>query len=335
MKKIVFTIILAAAAAVLVYRGELFTPKGKIIKRTRFLMDTVFTIQVPNSLGLRRTEAAMERAFDRMSEVDKKFNVLNQDSPAYRFNSERQPISDPEIYSLVKAGTDISRETGGAFDMTAFPLTETWGFFNHEIATRAVPSAGAIKGALSAVGWKRLSLRDGKVFPADARVKLDMGGIAKGYAIGEAVKVLKEAGITSALILAGGQVQVFGSAGEGKPWRVGVRNPRREGYMAGLQFSEETGISTSGDYERFFEADGVRYHHIVDPRTGYPARGLMSVSVIAPDPVKADALSTALFVMGRDRALAFARKRPDIDVIIVDDKGKIFSSRENPAGAER
>jgi len=330
MKKIVLMVILAAAAAAFFYRGELFTPKGKMIKRTRFLMDTFCVIQVPNQLGLRRTEAAIERAFDRMAEVDRKFNVLNPDSPAYRFNTARQPISDPEIYALVKTGVEISAETGGAFDMTAYPLTEAWGFFNHEIATRTVPSGAALRQARSAVGWRRLSLRDGKVSAADKTVKIDLGGIAKGYAMAEAIKVFKAAGVTSAMILAGGQVQVFGEAGEGKPWRIGVRNPRREGYMAGLQFSEETGISTSGDYERFFEADGVRYHHIVDPATGYPARGLMSVSVITPDPVRADALSTALFVMGRDRALAFARKRPELDVIIVDDSGKIYNSRENP-----
>jgi thiamine biosynthesis lipoprotein len=335
MKKIVALVIVVCLAAIAFYRADIFTPRGKIIKRTRFMMDTLCTIQVPNELGARKTEAAMERAFDRMSEVDRKFNVLNQDSPAYKFNNGRQPISDPEIYALVKTGLEISRETGGAFDMTAYPLTDLWGFYKSEVSTRTVPSGAAVRQVLAKVGWRRLLLKDGTVFPADKDVKIDLGGIAKGYAIAEAVKVLKASGIKSALIIAGGQVQVFGSAAEGKPWKVGVRNPRHDGYMAGLEFTEETGISTSGDYERFFEADGVRYHHIIDPGTGYPARGLMSASVITPDPVQADALSTALFVMGRDRALALAKKRRDLEILIVDDKGKIFNSREIPEGSGR
>lgn len=334
MKKALFIMAVVGAAALLAYRGGFFTPKGKIIKRTRFMMDTLCTIQVPNELGARKTEAAIERAFDRMAEVERKFNVHDQDSPAYKFNNARQPISDPEIYGLVKRGVDISRETGGAFDMTAYPLTELWGFFDKEASSRTVPSGAALKGALARVGWQRLILRDGSVFPADKDVKIDLGGIAKGYSIAEAVRTLKDSGVTSALILAGGQVQGFGHAGEGQDWKVGVRNPRRDGYMAGMVFTEETGISTSGDYERFFEADGVRYHHIVDPRTGYPARGLMSVNVMLADPVLADALSTAFFVMGRRKTEEYARRHPGIHYMIVDDKGKIFSSRENPAGGK-
>jgi len=336
MKKTI--VVIAALAATLAWalacRGGYLAGDGKLIKRTRFMMDTLCTIQARNEQGRFKTEAAINRAFDRMAEIDRKFNCTNPESPIYKFNHDRTPITDPEIYGLVKKSVGISRETGGAFDITAYPLVDLWGFFTTSASSQTVPSPAAIKLAMSKVGWRRILLSGAAVTPADPGVMLDLGGIAKGYSIAEAERILKTDGIKSALILAGGQVQVFGSAGEGDPWKVGVRNPRKEGYMAGLVFTEETGISTSGDYERFFEVNGVRYHHILDTKTGYPAKGLMSVSVITPDPVRADALSTALFVLGEKRALDFVRAHPDLDAIIVNDKGAVSNSRENPADAK-
>ena len=328
MKKTAIILLLAAAtAAVFFYRADIFTKKGAIIKRTRFMMDTLCTIQVPNEAGVSKTEAAISRAFDRMAELDIKFNCTNPGSPLYKFNNARVPITDPEIVELVKRALEISRETGGAFDITVQPLVDLWGFFTTSASSQTVPSPQSIKLALSRTGWRRISVKNGAVIAADKDVRIDLGGIAKGYSIGEAVKVPKAAGVRSALILAGGQVQVFGSAAPGVPWKVGVRNPRKEGYIAGLAFDSETGISTSGDYERFFEVNGVRYHHILDPKTGYPARGLMSLSVITQDPVWADALSTALFVMGPQRALEFVKRQSGSEVIIVNAEGEIVTSQ--------
>ena len=337
MKKILLTaaVLLAAAALAYAWRGGYLRGDGRLIKRTRFMMDTLCTIQAPNQHGRLRTEAAIERAFDRMAEVDRKFNGLNPQSPVYKFNHDRLPVADREIYSLVRTAAELSAETGGAFDITAYPLVDLWGFYTTSSSSQTVPSPEKLRVARSRVGWRRLKLEGGLVTPADGEVMMDLGGIAKGYALGEGVKALKAGGLTAGLILAGGQVQTFGSAAPGVPWKVGLRNPRKEGYIAGLPFDSELGISTSGDYERFFEANGVRYHHVLDPKTGYPARGVMSVSVITPDPVRADALSTALFVMGPESALAFARRRGGLDVIVVDAKGGISSSRENPAGVTK
>ena len=319
-----------AAAAVFHYRTDLFTKKGAMIKRTRFMMDTLCTIQVPNEYGASRTEAAINKAFDKMAEADRKFNCTNPESPIYRFNVDRTPITDPDAVALVKEALEISRETGGAFDPTVQPLVDLWGFFTTSVSSQTVPSPEKIRVALARTGWRRLSVANGVVTGADNEVRIDLGGIAKGYAIGEAEKALKAEGVTSALILAGGQVQVFGSVAPGVPWKVGVRNPRREGYIAGLAFDSDTGISTSGDYERYFEVNGVRYHHILDPKTGYPARGLMSLSVIAPDPTIADGLSTALFVMGEKKALEYVKKLPGYEVILVNAEGKIVTSDAVP-----
>jgi thiamine biosynthesis lipoprotein len=331
MKKIIIMIVLAAAAAATFhYREELFTPKGRIIKRTRFMMDTLCTIQVPNELGVARTTAAINKAFDKMAELEKKFNCTDPASPIYAFNERRTPITDPEIAAVVGRALEISRDTDGAFDPTVQPLVDLWGFFTTSASSQTVPSPQRIREALAATGWRRIIVKDGRVTAADPRVKLDLGGIAKGYAIGEAMKVLKAEGVKSALLIGGGQVQLYGSAGPGLPWKIGLRNPRKEGYLAGLAFDSETGISTSGDYERYFEVDGVRYHHILDPKTGYPARGIMSMSVITQDPMMADALSTALFVMGQKKAIAFAKARPGMGVILVNSSGAVVTSGEAP-----
>lgn len=337
MKKrmIILAVLAAAFAGLYAWRAGYLYGDDKILKRTRFMMDTLCTIQARNGAGRLKTEAAVERAFDRMAEIDRKFNCTNPESPIYKFNNGRTPITDPEIVGLVKQAQEISRETGGAFDITVQPLVDLWGFFTTSASSQTVPSPQAVKLALAGSGWRGILVRDGAVTAAGSGVRLDLGGIAKGYSLGEAAKVLKAGGVSSALILAGGQVHVFGSAGENVPWKVGVRNPRNDGYMASLAFTEETGISTSGDYERFFEVNGVRYHHLLDPRTGYPARGLMSVSVITRDPVRADALSTALFVMGPRRAMEFVKGRPGLDAILVDSKGEILNSREFSPGAEK
>ncbi|OGR78115.1 MAG: hypothetical protein A2X32_01800 [Elusimicrobia bacterium GWC2_64_44] len=327
-------VLLAALAAALGWayalRSGAFTPKGKIIKRTRFMMNTLCTIQVPNDLGARATGAAIERAFDRMAELDKKFSVTNPESAVYKFNHDRAPITDPDVAAVAGTALEVSRATGGAFDITVQPLVDLWGFYTTSASSQAVPSPEKIKAALAKTGWRRIILKDGRVTAADPEVRLDLGGIAKGYILGEGAKALKAAGVKSALLLTGGQVQSFGTAAPGLPWKVGLRNPRNDGYVASLPFDSEMGVATAGDYERYFEAGGVRYHHILDPKTGYPARKTMSVSVITPDPAWADALDTALFVLGPERALAFARER-GLDVIVIDAAGKIQTSRENPA----
>jgi len=331
-------VLLAALAAALAWayalRSGAFAPKGKIVKRTRFMMNTLCTIQVPNELGGRATEAAINKAFDRMAELDKKFSVTDPESAVYKFNKDRAPITDPEVAAVAETALEVARATGGAFDVTVQPLVDLWGFYTTSASSQTVPSPDKIKAALAKTGWRRISVKNGRVTAADGEVRLDFGGIAKGYILGEGAKALKAAGVKSALLLTGGQVQAFGTAAPGVPWKVGLRNPRNDGYVASLPFDSEMGVATAGDYERYFEAGGVRYHHILDPKTGYPARGTMSVSVITPDPAWADALDTALFVMGPKRALEFARRR-GLDVIVIDAAGKISSSREVPAGAKK
>jgi thiamine biosynthesis lipoprotein len=282
-------------------------------------MNTAVTIQLPGDPSVRKLS---EKAFDRMEEVDRKFNVLSTESPIYHFNYENVPITDPEILALVETSLELSRESGGAFDVTVYPLVDLWGFFRD---APAVPAQADIAACLKRVGWGQLRIEGGSLRKLNSDVEIDLGAIAKGYAVGEAVKVLKDEGVTSALIDAGGDIYAIGEV-YGRPWKVGIRKPRGEGVVGVLDVSDLT-IVTSGDYERYFEKDGVRYHHILDPASGFPADGLMSVTVICDDPVQGDGLSTALFVMGAEKGMELVEDLDGVESIMVTKDGKVLISQ--------
>ncbi|MFQ5866907.1 MAG: FAD:protein FMN transferase [bacterium] len=291
----------------------------KIQKQTRFLMDTYCTIQ---AVGPKKVvNRAISLALDRMEEIDKKFNVLDPNSPLYEFNNKNIPTTDQEILDLLKIAQQVSKESIGAFDITIYPLITLWGFYGD---SPALPGKQKISEYLKKIGYKKLFIKNGKLTKLKEDIKIDLGGIAKGYAVSEAIKVLKEEGIKSALVDAGGDIYALGKL-KGKDWKVGIRNPRGEGVIGVIEVSD-LAVVTSGDYERFFEKDGVKYHHILNPKTGYPARGLTSVTVISPDPVFADAWSTALFVMGKEKGLELVEKTPDTETLMVTTEGEILYS---------
>ena len=296
------------------------TPKGEMQKQTRFLMDTYCTVQVPGGLEVLD---AIEAALDRMEVVDRRFNVLDSSNALYQFNHYSETISDQEILSLIETALKVGDESEGAFDITIYPLIERWGFFSE---TPSLPDKDEIKKFLEHIGSSNLTIKNGKLTKRDQKVQIDLGGIAKGYAIKEALKVLKEFQIESALIDAGGDIYALGKL-NGKSWKIGVRNPRGEGVVGVLEVSDMA-VVTSGDYERFFEADGVKYHHLLDPKTGYPAEGLTSVTVISSDPVLADAWSTALFIMGKEKGMPLSEKKGDLKIIMITTDGDIVSSSD-------
>ncbi len=287
-------------------------------KVTRFLMDTYVTIQVPDEAGV---AGAIEKALDRMEQIDSTFNVLNPSSCLYRFNHQNVPISDPEILGLIRTSLEISRLSDGAFDITVYPLVDLWGFFRD---APAIPSRNDLDARMRQVGWQKLRIEDGTLTKIQPDVQIDLGGIAKGYAVGEALTSLKESGITSALIDAGGDIYAIGTLHD-KPWKVGIRNPRGEGVIGILDVSDLT-VVTSGDYERFFEEGGVRYHHILDPRTGYPASDIISVTIIGTDAARVDGLSTAVFVLGPRKGMELVENLPDIEALIITTDGETICS---------
>ncbi|MBT4482297.1 MAG: FAD:protein FMN transferase [Candidatus Latescibacteria bacterium] len=287
--------------------------------QTRFLMDTFCTIQVPGNINVL---PAIELAFERIEEIDVKFNAINPESPVYAFNNNNKPIEDEEIVALVKTALQVSKKSGGKFDITIFPLIKLWGFFSD---SPKLPHREKIEEVLKTVGYEYIAVENDKIIKKKEGIKIDLGSIAKGYAIGEAKIVLEQAGIKSALIDAGGDIYSLGS-NNGKPWIIGIRNPRGEGVVGALELSD-VAVITSGDYERVFEEGGVKYHHILDPETGFPAKGSASVTVISPDPAQADAWSTAFFVLGKEKTQDILNGLESIELLMITDKGeKIYSS---------
>ncbi len=287
-------------------------------KQTRFLMDTICTIQAS---GDHQVLAAIEEAFDGMAAVEKKFSAQDTSSPVFRFNCWNMPITDPEIVDLVEKALEINRESEGAFDITVEPLLECWGFYGD---APHVPDPEALKACLTRIGSEEVVCSQGMVWKRNPRVEIDLGGIAKGYAIAAAKRILESHGVQSALIDAGGDLYAMGR-NRRKAWKIGIRNPRGEGVVGVLEV-DNLAVVTSGDYERFFEEDGVRYHHLIDPVAGMPARGLSSMTVVSEDPVLADAWSTAFFVMGKEKSLKYAETHELFNVVAIDENGRIFSS---------
>jgi FAD:protein FMN transferase len=323
--KIVFIIIavlFAGSYAIRLYNIHRF----RFEEKTGFMMDTFVTIRVQGPSAVARK--AISDAFDRMQEIDKKMNALNPESPVYAFNEKGVPVADPEIVELVQKGLEISKLSSGAFDMTLLPLSKLWGF---DTKSPHLPPDREIKEALAKTGYKYLTVKDGKVNKLRPYITLDLGGIAKGYAVGEALRILKKEGITSGLIDAGGDIYALGKRKDGKPWKVGIKAPREEGFKDGvlgyLELSDIS-IATSGDYERFFIKDGKRYHHIFDSTTGYPANsGLISASIIYGDCALTDVWTKVLFVSGPEKGLRIVEAVPGLGAIMVTTEGKILYSK--------
>lgn len=286
-------------------------------KQTRFMMDTFVTLYAvgPESVAA----AAVKAAFERMQEVSERFNHLDPKGPIYAFNIAGTPITDPEIVYVAQTALDIAEKSGGAFDITIEPLIDLWGFYGDN---PALPPEPAIKECLKKTGYRRLHVENGILSKDDPSIRIDLGGIAKGYAVNEAKNVLLSKGVASALIDAGGDVFALGRRGK-ELWKIGIRSPRGDEIL-GFMDVADMAVMGSGDYERYFMKDGTRYHHIMDPVTGYPAKGLMGTTLLLADPMLADAWNTAIFVLGPDKGRALVETIPGMEAVMVTEKGDIL-----------
>lgn len=232
-------------------------------------------------------------------------------------------VIDRELFTLIQRGVDLGKLTSGAFDITYAGAGRLWNF---KQTPPLIPSAGAIRAALSHVGYQRLGLaKETSSIRLPEEMRIGLGGIAKGYGVDRAMAVLMEHGIKHGIVNAGGDLKALGTR-FGKPWEIAIRHPRdRDQVMALLPVSNVC-VVTSGDYERFFELDGKRYHHILDPRTGSPSTGCMSATVTAPDAAFADALATALCVLGPEEGLLLVESLPRVEALVVGLDGKVHPS---------
>ncbi len=232
----------------------------------------------------------------------------------------------PELVSLIERALEISKLTDGAFDPTIGAIALLWNFSESE-APR-LPGKDEIDQALKKVGWQKVEISTDKneVFLPEKGMALDLGGIAKCYAVNRAEEVIKSKGIKSALINAGGDIAAFGGKEPGVPWKVGIQDPRDNSGIAAVVEVESGLVFTSGDYERFFEKNGKRYHHILDPKTGYPATRAESVTIVAPDGTRVEGLPAAIFVLGPKKGMRLLSKFKDVSCLIIDPDGKIIIS---------
>ncbi|HEY5604083.1 MAG TPA: FAD:protein FMN transferase, partial [Gammaproteobacteria bacterium] len=204
------------------------------------------------------------------------------------------------IIPLIRRGTELAELSGNRFNPAIGQLIKLWGFASDEFPKGPPPAADAIQKLVEQKPVMRDLVLDGvQLKTTNPAVRLDFGAFAKGYAVDLAIEHLKELGITNAIVNAGGNLRTIGKHGE-RAWRVGIRNPRGEGVLGSVDTFADESIVTSGDYERYFEYQGKRYHHIIDPQSGHPAQGVTSVTVFDSQAVRADAASTAIFVAGVD-----------------------------------
>ncbi|MEJ2515389.1 MAG: FAD:protein FMN transferase [Gammaproteobacteria bacterium] len=242
---------------------------------------------------------------------------LNQD-----LSSRGRAMAGPDLYALLEAAAELSAETRGRFDPTVGSLVRLWGFSRDEAARQSPPEADEVAEAAATVR----PLADLLAGPGELRAppgtRLDLGGFAKGVAVQRATDLLLAEGLENVLVNAGGDLRAVGRHGD-RPWRVGVRQPRGNGVLAVIETAGDESVFTSGDYERFFLYEGTRYHHILDPRSGWPARGLASVTVVHGDAGVADAAATALFVAGEEDWPATAAAMGISLAMVVTDSGVV------------
>ncbi len=284
------------------------------------VMATRFELRLPAGPD---TEAAAAEVFAIFDDVDARLSEWKSTSPLSAVNREAgvTPVAVPDdLRAVVRRGIEVGAATDGAFDITWAAL---WGLWDFRAEQPAVPDHAEIQRRRALVDYTHVVVDDpaGTVFLDRVDMKLGLGGIAKGWALDRAAAALEARGIGRFLLSGGGQVSVRGS------FRVGIRDPRGgpDDFFAILPI-EDTSVSTSGDYERFFVIDGERYHHILNPRTGAPARGLRSVTAVSRDATLADAMSTAIFVLGVERGMALAERTDGLEAVLVDSDGGLHTT---------
>jgi thiamine biosynthesis lipoprotein len=316
-------VIFALAVVLLLVSVSFFTsrgrPAGQIFQYQHMLMDTAVEIRFESGSS-REANRLKEAVFGEMERLERLLSrsIAGSDIDLVNRQAGQQPVPvSLETLALLGEALRYARLSGGAFDPTVAPLLDRWGFLGQQYR---LPSPPEIEAALRLVDYNLVGLDTGRgtVFLANAGMAVDLGGIAKGYIVDRGMEVLKEAGVRNAFINAGGDIGLIGSRPNGTPWRIGIKHPRLDQKYAGiLSLSGSLAVVTSGDYERVFEHEGRRYHHILDPETGYPAASLASVTVVAPTATEADALSTTLFVIGPERGMALVESLPHVEAVLI------------------
>ena len=270
-------------------------------------------------------EKDIDLVLNEMRRIDALMSPYKPDSEVSIINSlatKHPVIISPELFNLIQRSFTFSKLSHGAFDISFASVGYMYDYRNKQM-----PSEQQIKSKLSAINYKHIKLDPGNhsIFFTRPGMRIDLGGIAKGYAVDNAIRILQEHGIKQAMVSAGGDTRIIGDKG-GRPWLVGIRDPRNKTKSAVLLPLSQTAISTSGDYERYFIKDGIRHHHIISPKTGDSVHELRSVSILTKESTTADALSTTVFILGLKKGMQLIASLPGVEAIIINNKGKMFYS---------
>ncbi len=302
-------------------------PAQQLYQRTLKLMGSRFDITVVAQDSVSGNEY-IDLAVDEISRIEKLISSWDPDSETSEINRNAgiRPVNvDEELYGLIDRALAIARLTDGAFDITYASMDRIWKF---DGSMTRKPSEEEVAASVSLVGYERvvMNAEEHSVYLPEKGMKIGFGGIGKGYAADKAKALLMSRGVSGGIVNASGDMNTWGNPPDGDAWKIAITNPvRKNNIFAALPVTERA-VVTSGDYERFVMFDGIRYSHIINPKTGYPATGIISVTVLAPRAELADALATSVFVMGAEVGLDRIEQLPGVECIIVDDRGEVHST---------
>ena len=301
-------------------------PSPLVVKRTQIHMGTLVTITAVASdkdVGYR----AIQAGFDEIKRLERLLSTWRSDSELSHVNAEagHLPVQvSQETLALVVRSMEMAQLTDGGFNITVGPAVEVWSFTERQ----HIPNGEELQRLKPLVDWTTVQINKEArtIFLPSKGMRIDIGGIGKGYAADRAVDEMKRAGARSGVVALSGDIKTFGVLPERDGFPIGIKHPREDETLIAVIDLKDEAISTAGDYERFFERDGVRYHHILNPRTLQPARGCQSVTVIAKEGAVADGLDTGIFVLGPTRGMELVERLPDVEAIIIDDEGRMTVS---------
>mgnify|MGYP000875713417 FL=1 len=306
------------------YFGSNAINKNVVTKRTQIILGTTVEILIRGEKE-DKGNPLFEKGFAEFHRIDSLFSTYIEGNPIHRFNnSESDTVTlNKEIVEVLKASDEMNRNCEEGFDVTLGKLTDLWGFSGQNPAK---PGDEKIKEIMNESGWKNIKILNDSTVIKKNKVNLNLSAIAKGYAVDKAFELMKKSGGKDFLVNAGGEIRA-----DGTDWKIGIQNPDNENdILMNLKPQEgktEICVATSGDYENFFMEGEIRYHHILNPKTGYPSRECRSVTIIAKDVTTADALATGIFVAGGEKGIKIIEQLENTECYIISKDGKIYESQ--------
>jgi thiamine biosynthesis lipoprotein len=300
------------------------SPFNKFVERTEFLLGTVIQIKIEK---VKDSDKILNSAFELIKNFEDRFSIFKQESEISKLNKYKKLKVSSDLLNVIKKAIYISEITDGAFDITCKPIID---LYKEKSKENKTPAEKEIEEVLKNVGWRKIKIKDDFVILSD-NMEIDLGGIAKGYIVDKTFQFLKSNGIKNGLINAGGDIYCWGFNEKGEKWKIGIENPFEESKIIGIFEITDKGIATSGNYKRYLEIKKKKIGHIINPRTGLPTgENIASVTVIANDCTIADGFATGIFVLGIEKGLKVINKLKDVECLIIDKNGKIYTSSGFP-----